>query len=315
MADSSGRQPVRTLATGDVIVKIANSAGMTVDPAQAYAQGSLSFGQTGLLNLGAVTATAPAYTTAQASPLSLTTAGELRINGTVSQATAASLNATVVGNVASGATDFGNGVKISGVYSAAVPVLSAGSRGDIQIDARGAVWTTPLDGSHATYSATILALAPAAAATDIFTITGSGTKTIRVTRVAVSGTQTTQSIRNFVLIKRSTADTAGTLSAPTMVAYDSNDAAATAVVAAYTANPTLGTAVGIMYSRKIWIGVAVPSGSVSPAPGTDGAMFEAVRPAKAIVLRGIAQQLAVNLNGVTIPGGDLDITVEWTEES
>lgn len=44
------------------------------------AQGSTTSGQTGALVLGAVTTAAPTYTTAQSSPLSLTTAGALRVD-------------------------------------------------------------------------------------------------------------------------------------------------------------------------------------------------------------------------------------------
>ena len=44
------------------------------------AQGSTTSGQTGSLTLGAVTTGAPTYTTAQTSPLSLDTAGNLRVN-------------------------------------------------------------------------------------------------------------------------------------------------------------------------------------------------------------------------------------------
>lgn len=74
------------------------------------AQGSTTAGQSGPLSQGAVTTAAPTYTTAQTAPLSLTTAGELRVTGTgggsvtqgtspwvVGQGTAANLNATVVG--------------------------------------------------------------------------------------------------------------------------------------------------------------------------------------------------------------------------
>lgn len=46
----------------------------------AVAQGSTTSGQTGLLMQGAVTTAAPSYTTAQTSPLSLTTAGLLRVS-------------------------------------------------------------------------------------------------------------------------------------------------------------------------------------------------------------------------------------------
>lgn len=89
------------------------------------AQGSTTSGQKGNLTLGAVTTSAPTYTTAQSNPLSLTTSGLLRVDGsgvtqpvsltsttitgtvaatqsgtwtnTVTQSTAANLNATVVG--------------------------------------------------------------------------------------------------------------------------------------------------------------------------------------------------------------------------
>lgn len=64
--------------------------------------GSTTSGQSGVLGLGAVTTSAPTYTTAQSNPLSLTTAGDLRTvfsntSIAVTQASAASLNATVVG--------------------------------------------------------------------------------------------------------------------------------------------------------------------------------------------------------------------------
>lgn len=43
------------------------------------AQGSTTSGQTGVLDMGAVTTAAPSYTTAQTSPFSLTTTGDLRV--------------------------------------------------------------------------------------------------------------------------------------------------------------------------------------------------------------------------------------------
>lgn len=41
------------------------------------------------------------------------------------------------GNVASGATDAGNPVKVGGVYNSAAPTLTTGQRGDLQLDASG----------------------------------------------------------------------------------------------------------------------------------------------------------------------------------
>ena len=58
-------------------------------------------------------------------------------------------------------------------------------------DAPRAINAVPVDGQKATYAASITQLAVAASATDIFTLTGSATKTIRVTRLRVSGIKTT----------------------------------------------------------------------------------------------------------------------------
>lgn len=133
------------------------------------AQGSTTSGQTGPLMLGAVTTAAPAYTTAQSSPLSLDTSGRLRIDNSswlgstaptvgsktsansipvviasdqgnvpVSQATAANLNAQVVGTVASGSADAGNPVKIGGVAITALPTaVTNGQRSNIVTDKFG----------------------------------------------------------------------------------------------------------------------------------------------------------------------------------
>lgn len=43
------------------------------------------------------------------------------------------------GNIASGATDSGNPVKIGGVYNSALPTFTTGQRGDFQIGSRGGV--------------------------------------------------------------------------------------------------------------------------------------------------------------------------------
>lgn len=50
-------------------------------------------------------------------------------------------NLSVVGNVASGAADSGNPIKIGGVYNTAPPTLTNGQRGNIQLGATGAVTT------------------------------------------------------------------------------------------------------------------------------------------------------------------------------
>lgn len=58
---------------------------------------------------------------------------------TAAQATASSLNAQVVGNIASAATDSGNPVKIGGKYNTTPPTFTNGQRGDLQLSSRGDV--------------------------------------------------------------------------------------------------------------------------------------------------------------------------------
>lgn len=79
--DGSGTtQPV----SGTVTSNIGTTNGLALDASVTglvVAQASTTSGQKGMLTMGAVTTAAPAYTTAQTSPLSLTTTGLLRVDG------------------------------------------------------------------------------------------------------------------------------------------------------------------------------------------------------------------------------------------
>lgn len=177
-----------------------------------------------------------------------------------------------------------------------------------QINTDRSLVVTQIDGYKATYSASVANLvAMATAPTDIFTLTGSATKTIRVTRVTINGTQTTASQITIILLKRSTANTAGTSTAQAAVAHDSNSVAATGTVLAYTANPTVGTLVGNLRSRKVIVGAATGiSDEFITEFGT--------RNCQAVVLRGTGQVFAINLNAATIAGSSFNISIEWIEE-
>lgn len=147
----------------------------------------------------------------------------------------------------------------------------------------------------------------ASAATDIFTITGSASATVFVTRVVVSGVQTTAGLVDVVLAMRSTADTGGTSGAATAVPHDSTDSAASATVLAYTANPTTGSLIGNV--RRGYVAVDAPASVVNAAV----LVFDFGDKGRALTLRGITQVLAVNLNGATVTGGVFDVCVEWYE--
>lgn len=249
----------------------------------------------------------PTLTNTQQAAIQLDSSGRQII----SQATASALNAQVVGNIASGSSDSGNPIKFGAVFNATLPTVTTGQRVDSQADSNGRniVTNVPLDGSKATYSSSIAGLTTATTATDIFTISGSASKTIRITRLGFTLTTTSGSgiSLNISLIKRSALDTGGTSTTQTNVPHDSNSAAGTAVVKAYTANPTaLGATVGSI--RNIRYSVAA-SNTIDLIEWTFGN-----RPAQAIVLRGTAENLVINFNSTTVTGGTISIDIEWTEE-
>lgn len=164
-----------------------------------------------------------------------------------------------------------------------------------------------VDGNKATYSATITNLPSTTLASDIFTLTGSATKIVRISRVALGGVQTTGSQINVICLRRSTANTGGSSVSLAAIRLDSANPAATATALAYTANPTVGTLVGNIRTRKV---------SVSAASGiSDPMIFDfGTRNGQAVVLRGINEVFAINLFNVTVAGSAFNISIEWTEE-
>lgn len=161
--------------------------------------------------------------------------------------------------------------------------------------------------TKASYSAAVLDLSSGLLATDVFTITGSATKTVRVTQLQISATKTTSTNVDFLLLKRSTANTGGTSSTLTAVPLDSTSAAATATARSYTANPTTGTLVGNLRTAKMFINTITGGASTF----LEWKFGEGCQP---IYLRGTSEVLALNLNGATLAGSSLNIYIEWTEE-
>jgi hypothetical protein len=173
-----------------------------------------------------------------------------------------------------------------------------------------AIGKVETESAKATYGVSGLLNTPAATTTDFLTITGSATKTVRIKRIALSGAATTAGSLLISLVRRSTANSGGTSTAPTRVQHDTADAAPTATVALYSANPTaVGTAVGNIHGGRLFLNVAT---TATP----DRLVFEfSTRNDEAIVLRGTGQILAVNFNAFAVPaGGAVDFDIEWTEE-
>lgn len=238
----------------------------------------------------------------------------------VTQATAASLNTTsTISSITPGitATSLGKaedaahvtgdtGVAVFGIRND-IQTTTTNASGDynlISLDQYGNTISRKYGTQKRTYSAAFQVVL-AATATDVVEIVGSATTSVQITKVTIGGTQTTGGGVVVNLIKRSTAATGGTSTTATLIAHESADTGATAVVKVYTANPTTGTLVGNIKSRRVQLGATT---SVSPA-----AEFEWAENSKPVILAGVAQTLCVNLGGVTATGGTLDVEIEFTE--
>ena len=165
-----------------------------------------------------------------------------------------------------------------------------------------------------TYFIALQGFATGAVNTDCFCLIGSATKVVRVTRIRFSMTATTAVEVNLQLIKRSTANAGGSLGVAVNGSMDSNDAAATATNLAYTANATtLGTPVGTAV-RSDRYAAEVGTTPATQQPQIVEWIFGEPN-CKPPILRGVAQSVCVNLGGATIAGGEVNISIEWTEDN
>jgi hypothetical protein len=159
-----------------------------------------------------------------------------------------------------------------------------------------------------TFSAISVGLVPAATATDIFVIQGSATSTVKVWGFEITGTATASAVTNIYFVKRSTANNGGTSSTLTATSFDSQNTGYSAVIKSYTANPTTGTSAGniAFYPYNVQ--------ATGSSPDKLVVSFGSSLISQAVVLRGIAESLAVNLNGATLAGNSFNITVLFSEE-
>lgn len=167
-----------------------------------------------------------------------------------------------------------------------------------------------------TYHAVGVAIAIGTAPTDVACITGSATKVIRLKKVRLSGTAGTAINISTYLTKHIVADTGGTpatgTALPTAYPMDSTNPTVSATLQAYTANPTIADAAStVINAATLLLPVTTTASSQSAVIfdwGSGGIALQGP------VLRGIAQQVCVNLNGVTAPSsGVLNVEWVWTE--
>lgn len=186
-------------------------------------------------------------------------------------------------------------------------VLSMAEPAAAQYAPQSAVYTVP--SQMRTFAATKVALAPAASATDFFTIRGSASTPVRVRRISCSGTSTAAATALVQVVKRSAVNTGGTSAASTAVAYNSTPGiAATATVLSYTANPSaLGTAVGPIAAGNLTTNTLATSAVLAPTLVFDFSN-------QFVFLNGAAEVLALNANAASFTAGaSLSCSVEWSE--
>jgi hypothetical protein len=165
----------------------------------------------------------------------------------------------------------------------------------------------PGDSAFPTYSACIVGQVPATTAGDCFVLNWVS-KVIRLRRIQVTGTATTATTIDVTLVRRSTADSAGTSTTPTIVPHDSANPAATATVRAYTVAPTAGTLVGVICAEKLLLAVSAATGGESQVEWIFGE-----RPSQCPILRA-AGLFAVTISAVP-SGGSMTISMEWSEDN
>ena len=183
--------------------------------------------------------------------------------------------------------------------------------------APGAATTTisvSADGSKSTYSYGGVDLVPVATPTDLLVISGSATTTVRVKLVELIGVATAAGNMTALLVKRSSAGTLGSavLTAVTAAKHDSGQAAATCAVSTVgTANyTTVGTTAGNVRAGLLQMGV-VDTGLAATLKWDFSS-----RQDKAVILRGVAEMLCVNLNGDALPtGGKVHWHIELEEDN
>lgn len=190
--------------------------------------------------------------------------------------------------------------------AASLPVVIASNQSTISV--------APANAGGATYTISGENYAGYALATDMLTICGSATKTVKIVAMSIRINTTAAALQNVKWIKRSTANTGGTATNPVLFPVNSTRAAAPAdcVVSLYSVIPaSLGTVVGtVAYASVVTaLATAAPSGFLMTQVNPAASVISLVEP---ITLNGVNESLCINWGGAVLPAGfnaQWDITV------
>ena len=150
-------------------------------------------------------------------------------------------------------------------------------------------------------------------------LAGSATKTVTLQQIRLSGTAATLVTLPITLVRRAAANTGGTAATTTanpannISKRDTTNGTASAVPIAYSANPTI-TDSSPTYLDSAALTLPVTTAGVATVPLDFDYRLSNVGLQQAVVLRGIAQQVCLNFNAVSVTSGVLSGTLVWTEE-
>lgn len=173
-----------------------------------------------------------------------------------------------------------------------------------------------------TYSAAFFGLVPAASATDLVCLSGSATKTVRLVDLKLSGTAGTLVTLPVNVLRRIALDSGGTAAsttanpANTIASRDTGqglNTAASAVPISYTANPTINDSSPVYVDSALF---TLNTTAAATNPIATDFNFAALNSGNVLppTVRGAAQQICVNLGGVSISSGVVNGVITWTEE-
>jgi hypothetical protein len=192
-----------------------------------------------------------------------------------------------------------------GVYNASAPAPVAGQSISDQIDSAGSLYSNN-EGRKATYRATTAGVVVTANGV-IFSLQGSATKVVRVTRVFLIGVLTTaaQVTTQIYRTTGAVSSAAGT-AAITPAKLASANATATAAANSYTSS-TLGAGSALIATSRAFYApaTAMPTG-IEFTFGT--------RNGQALVLNGTGEFMQVSVAASGYTGALFDIDAEFTEE-
>lgn len=191
------------------------------------------------------------------------------------------------------------------VYNSTAPTLVTGTTVPEQADSAGSIYSNN-EGRKASYRATTSGVVVTASGA-VFSLQGSATKTVRVTRVYCTGVLTTAA-QVLVQINRCTAAASSVAGQATVTPrlLDSGNAAATAVALSYTSG-TLGTGNVLFASNRAFYAPAT-------ALATGAEFTFGNRNTQSLVLRGTSEFMQITCAASGYTGALFDMDVEFTEE-